>query len=164
MTTRTVKMLGLAYGSTPAEIAVTLDGAPVYTGTVPTLDQSPLSGPDPDAVESTVEFCTFEIPMDFEGTKPMTCLVTNGTVIFAQITANYCVIGNAILAPGTGPDGFNSINGANDVRSNITIDGSLVTVDYEAYPGTWWCGVSSGSTLTYDLNVLAGTANVAPAP
>ena len=117
MTTRTVKIFGLAYGSSPAEISVTLDGAPVYTGTVSTLDQLPLSGPDTEMVDATTEFCTFEIPMDFEGTKPMTCSVTNGTVIFAQITANYCVIGNAILAAGTGPDGFNSINGANDVRS-----------------------------------------------
>jgi hypothetical protein len=159
MTTRTVKILGLAYGSTPAEIDVTLDGGSVYTGTVTTVDSPLPSLPNLEIENTTVEFCSFEIPMDFEGTKAMTCSVTNGTVIFAQIKANYCVIGNAI---GSGPDGYLSTNTTGDARSNIIIDGVVQTPIPDELTGTWWFKIPAGSTLTYDLDLVAGTANVAP--
>jgi hypothetical protein len=160
MTTRTVKMLGLAYGSTPAEIAVMLDGVSVYAGTVTTVDTPIPSMPNPDLVNTTIEFCTFEIPMDFEGTKSMTCTVTNGNVIFAQIHANYCVVTKTDPVAGTGSEVFGSINRDNDARSNVAIDGIAQSMNHEAFPGTWWFKVYAGSTLTYDLNVVAGTANV----
>jgi hypothetical protein len=111
-------------------------------------------------VDTTVELCNFEIPMDFAGTKPMTCLVTNGTVIFAQINANYGLIGNSV---GSGPDGYFDLNGATDPRSNVFIDGTPQQVEHTpGTEGTWWFVVRNGSTLTYDLNIVAGTANVAP--
>jgi len=163
MTIRTVKMLGLAYGTTPAEIAVTLDGASVYTGTVTTADTLVPPLPNLEIANTTVEFCNFEIPMDFEGTKSMTCAVTNGTVIFAQIDANYCVIANTDPVIGTGPDEFGCIDGVGDARSNVVIDGVLQPINHtEELNGTWWFKVSTGSVLTYDLDVIAGTANVAP--
>lgn len=162
MTTRTVKMFGLAYGSTTAEIAVTLDGVSVYTGTVTTSNTLIPSMPDPSLVDTTVEFCNFEIPMDTNGTLPMTCTVLNGTVIFAQINANYCAIANTDPVIGTGPDIFKNIDGLGDARSNVAIDGVLQPMNHEELPGTWWFTVPTGSVLTYDLDVIAGTANVAP--
>jgi hypothetical protein len=96
MTTRTVKMFGLAYGSSPAEITVTSNGETVYSGTVPTLNQPPLTWPDPSMVDATVEFCTFEIDMEFTGQIPMTSSVSSGTVIFANIFANYRRIANPV--------------------------------------------------------------------
>jgi streptogramin lyase len=162
MTTRTVKIFGLAYGSTPAEIAVTLDGVSVYTGTVTTADTPTPSMPNPDLTNTTIEFCSFEIPMDFEGTKSMTCAVTNGTVIFAQVVANYCVIANTDPVAGTGPEVFVHINGSNDARSNVAIDGVAQSMNHEELAGTWWFTIPDGSTLTYDLSIQAGTANVAP--
>jgi hypothetical protein len=165
MTTRTIKMLGLAYGSSPAEIAVTLDGASVYTGTVATIDSFAPSLPNLEVASSTVEFCTFEIPMDFEGIKPMTCEVISGTVIFAQIDANYCVIANTNPVIGTGPDKFGRVDGSGDARSNVSIDGVSQPINHtESLGGDWWFIVPAGSTMTYDLDVVAGTANVAPAP
>ena len=162
MTTRTVKLFGLAYGSSPAEIAVTLDGAPVYTGTVTTNDTLVPSLPNLEIANTTAEFCEFEIPLDFEGTKAMTCSVTNGTVIFAQILANYCVIANTDPVIGTGSTGFSSIDGIGDARSNVSINGVAQTVNHtEELSGTWWFIVPSGSTLSYDLDVQAGTANIA---
>jgi len=163
MTTRTVKMLGLAYGTTPAEIAVTLDGVSIYTGTVPTAATPVATLPNLELANTTVEFCNFEIPMDFEGTKSMTCAVTNGTVIFAQIDANYCVIANTDPVIGTGPDGFGGIGGVGDARSNVAIGGVLQPVNHtEEFNGTWWFTVPTGSTLTYNLDIVAGTANIAP--
>lgn len=165
MTARTVKILGLAYGSSPAEIAVTLEGNTVYSGTVSTLDTPVPSLPNLDLTESTVEFCNFEIPMEFSGTKPMSCMVLNGTVIFAQIDANYCAIANTDPVIGTGPDIYLAPNGINEPRSNVAVNGvARPLVDDAELPGTRWITVSTGSTLTYDLIIQAGTANVAPAP
>jgi hypothetical protein len=162
MTTRTVKMFGLAYGSAPAEISVTLDGTNIYSGTVTTQDTLVPALPNFDLSDTTVEFCNFEIPMDFEGTKPMICTVTSGTVIFAQIAANYCAIANSDPVVGTGPDVFTQINSAGDARSNVFINSVAQPINHEEFGGAWWFIVSAGSTLAYDLDVVAGTANVAP--
>jgi hypothetical protein len=165
MTTRTVKMFGLAYGSSPAEIAVTLDGVSVYTGTVTTADTPVPFLPNLEIANTTVEFCNFEIPMDTNGIIPMTCTVLSGAVIFAQINANYCVIANTDPVIGTGPDGFNNIDGAGDARSNVYINSIPQSINHtEELSGSWWFTVPAGSTLTYDLDVQAGTANVAPTP
>jgi hypothetical protein len=165
MTTRTVKMFGLAYGTTPAEISVTLDGVSVYTGTVTTADIPVPSLPDANLTPTTVEFCNFEIPMDTNGTIPMTCTVLSETAIFAQIKANYCVIANTDPVIGTGPDGFDNIDGVGDARSNVFINGVEQPINHtEELSGTWWFVVPAGSVLTYNLDVLAGTANVAPPP
>jgi hypothetical protein len=164
MTTRTVKMFGLAYGSTPAEISVTLDNALVYSGTVTTADTLIPELPNLALSNTTIEMCNFEIAMDATGNLPMTCTVNNGTVIFAQIGANYCVIANTNPVIGTGPDGFSSIAGTGDARSNVFIDGVAQPINHEEYAGTWWFTVPAGSTLTHDLDVIAGTANVAPPP
>lgn len=164
MTTRTVKMFGLAYGSSPAEITVTVDGNAIYTGTVTTADSPLPELPNPDLTPTTIELCEFEIPMDFSGTKPMACTVNTGTVIFAQIKANYCVIANTDPVVGTGPTGFYNIDRMGDARSNVAIDGLAQPINHEELPGTWWFKVPTGSTLTYNLDVVAGTANVAPTP
>jgi hypothetical protein len=164
MTTRTVKMLGLAYGPTPAEIEITFDGNTIYTGTVSTTDSPLPSLPNSELTPTTIEFCQFEIPMEFSGTKPMSCTVNNGTVIFAQIVANYCAIANSDPFIGTGPDVYLPTDGIVDSRSNVAINGVAQVVNHEELPGTWWFTVPTGSTLTYDLDVIAGTANVAPPP
>lgn len=164
MTTRTVKMFGLAYGSTPAEIAVSLDGVSVYAGTVTTTDAPVPALPNIELTPTTVEFCNFEIPMELEGVIPMTCTVSSGTVIFSQINANYCVIANTDPVIGTGPDVFQNIDGEGDARSNVAIDGVPQPINHEELAGTWWFTVPTGSTLTYNLDVVAGTANVAPPP
>jgi len=177
MTTRTVKIFGLAYGETPAEINVILDGNTVYTGSVSTQD--PVTGtpsladfkilnqptPNPDYANSTVELCSFELPVDFQGIKPMTCTVTNGTVIFAQVLANYCAIPGTDPIIGYGDSQYLDINGNVDARSNATRDGILVPVVHtEERHGTWFFSVNTNSVLSYDLNVIAGTTNVAPTP
>jgi hypothetical protein len=162
MTTRTVKLFGLAYGSSPAEISVTLDGASIYTGTVTTNDTLVPALPNLDLDGTTVEFCNFEIPLDFAGNKSMSCEVLNGTVIFAEIKANYCAIANSDPVIGTGPDVFSNIDGAGDARSNVAINSAAQIVNHtEELTGTWWFVVPTGSILTYDLDVQAGTANVA---
>jgi hypothetical protein len=84
MTTRTLKFYGRGYGTTPASISVTQNGVNVYTGTVTTINAATTDPAD------QVELFTSETTVDFSGTIPMTVEVTNGTVIFAWITGNYC--------------------------------------------------------------------------
>jgi hypothetical protein len=162
MTTRTVKLFGLAYGSTPAEISVTLDGATVHSGAVTTENALVPTLPNTDLSNTTVELCNFEIPVDFDGSKPMTCTVNSGTVIFAQITANYYVFPDTSPLIGSGPDVFQSIAGNSDPRSNVFINGVAQTVNHDSLAGTWWFTIPSGSVMSYDLNIIGGTANVPP--
>jgi hypothetical protein len=161
MTTRTVKMYGLAYGET-VDVNITFDGVTVYSGTVPSTNTPVPTLPNILLVNTTEEFCNFEIPMEFEGTKPMTCSVTSGVMVFAQITANYGVIySDPIYSEGANV--FLPIGRRSDARSNVFIDGVAQPVNRdEIFNGTWWFTVAEGSTLTYDLNIAAGTANVAP--
>jgi hypothetical protein len=163
---RTVKMWGRGFGSTPAEITVTLDGATIYSGTITTDDTPPWALPNPVYLNQEAELCSFELPMDFSGQKSMTCTVTNGIVIFGTITANYCQLENLSI-PGTyvssGPDMFLALSGVGalaltDVRSEVTID----TIEQSYHPpgstltGTWGWTVNPGSVLAYNLNAIAG--------
>jgi hypothetical protein len=156
-------MFGLAYGSTPTEIAVTLDGATVYSGTVTTENALVPTMPNDGLSDTTVELCNFEVPVDFNGSKPMTCTVNGGTVIFAQITGNFCAFANISPVIGSGPDRFQNINGNSDPRSNVFINGVAQTVNHDTLAGTWWFTIPSGSVLSYDLNIIGGTVNVPPA-
>lgn len=97
MTNRTVQIKGYGFGSTPAEITVTLEGTNVFTGAVTTIDGTPPPLPNIDLKDETTTLCTFELPVDFAGEKAMTCSVTSGTVIFAQIDANYRPIENPVF-------------------------------------------------------------------
>ena len=76
MTNRIVQLLGYGFGATDATIEVTLDGNTIYTGTVPTLNQPVPPLPNPDLPTEGVVLCSFEIPVGFVGTKPMTCRQT----------------------------------------------------------------------------------------
>jgi hypothetical protein len=95
MANRTVQILGQGYGSNPAQITVTANGTTVFSGAVNTVDQPLPALPNPD-LDLTNILCTFEIDQAFTGQIPMTCAVSAGTVIFAQIYANYIFIENPV--------------------------------------------------------------------
>ena len=213
MTNRTVQIYGYGYGSTPASIEVTLDGNIVYNGTIATTSGPTPTLPDDRDTVTFVAICEFELPVDYAGTLPMSCNVTNGTVIFAEIYANYCKITNPVyteqeiqtlgntstpvseLIPilsahasppfsagdiaflesnprstwkpllvehnalamiSSGPTGYKFINGPDDPRTGVTIDGISQIPDHNQYPGQWWYRVNNGSTLAYNMVVDAG--------
>lgn len=94
MAIRTVQILGMGFGADPAQVVVTASGNQVYSGPVTTLNEPVWMLPNPDLVADQAQLFTFEIDTDFSGSLPMTCEVTNGTVIFGDITATYSTIPN----------------------------------------------------------------------
>ena len=98
MANRTVQLLGQGYGSTPAQITVTANGNPVFSGPVNTVDQPSPVLPNLD-INLFGVLCTFEIDQAFTGQIPMTCAVSTGTVTFAQIYANYVATPNPVYTP-----------------------------------------------------------------
>lgn len=98
MANRTIQLLGQGYGSSPAQITVTANGNTVFSGTVSAVDQPPPPLPNPALTLAEI-LCTFEIDQAFTGQIPMTCAVSSGTVIFAQICANFVLISNPVYTP-----------------------------------------------------------------
>lgn len=165
MTIRTVQFLGQGYadsGSDPVTITATLGGNTVFSGTIPTLYTTDI---DRSATAQVVLF-TCELPMDYIGTTPMSIDLDSPvgvSVFFEQILSNYMptlanVAGN-ITVVSSGPDTFVSIDGSNDPRSNVVINGEAVTRDVTP-PGTWGWEVAflaeDSGTFSYDLTVIAG--------
>jgi hypothetical protein len=141
---RTVKFFGQGYGVTPASIVVKLENLTIFSGEIPTVNQSKFN----TAPTDQVVLFTCELPIAFTGLKPMTVDVIHGTVAFAHIQANHCFYSNDDLY-------FTICPGA-DARKNVKINGESQTPTQDL-PGTWSWTVSAGSTLSYDLDIVAGT-------
>ena len=142
---RTVQFFGQGYGTDPAVIVVKLDNLVIYEGNVPTIDQIGFN----NAPEDQVVLFTCELPITFDGFKPMTVEVVNGMVVFAQVHANHCFQPN-------GENLYFPIRQGVDARANVKINGTLQIPNMEL-AGTWSWTVSAGDTLSYDLNVAQGT-------
>lgn len=225
MTNRTVQVCGFGFAPSDVTLIATVDGQTVFNGAIPTSNRSRPTLPDSDLENSVAPVLfTFEIPVNFQGTKSMTYQVTNGTVVLTNVKANYCpsrpndrysleefqiltnltsdaptnqqkyniyalhaspaftqeetntilnypnsgvslleiksILSARGLAPIIDPsaDIFGPVNENSDPRSNVSIDGVPQSLDHSENPnGTWWWTVNSGSTLSCDLNITAGT-------
>jgi hypothetical protein len=107
-------------------------------------------------VDQTQLLFTFEIPMSLSGNIPMSVMVENNPVIFAQINANYAncgnLVGNTAVYNSSGATDYPVISRA--PRQSVQIDG--VPQDDPIEAGCGWWTVFPGSTMTYNLVVVAG--------
>ena len=95
MANRTIRVLGYGYGSTTCSANVSYNGATVFSGTIPTLNQAEilLLGS-----EQTV-ILTFEIDVVAAGTFPLTINFTGGNAAYIeQIFSNYMPVRNPIYS------------------------------------------------------------------
>jgi hypothetical protein len=170
MANRTLKIYGQGYGTTPVSLEITLDGTTVFSGEIDTVDQP--WQPTPQDLDSNTApvIATISasalVPTEFAGTLPMTVTVSGGSAAYlGDIFSNYQT-GNVDASPtaGTATDfgrcyfgtPTNSEN-TPDCRSSVEIDGVVQVPPLTHSKGTWWWMVSTGSTMTCDFNIAAGT-------
>jgi hypothetical protein len=152
MANRTVKILGWGMGSSPATITAKLDGETVFSGDVDLVEMTK----DNESEQTAPTLFTFEIPMDFAGSKNMSISVSKASVRFGQIVANYTKVGDHGFS--TGLDEYSDVVEFNsayirDPRSNVTINGEKHEADRTLGKGTWHWTVTPGSTFEHTLTV-----------
>jgi len=94
MTIRTVQILGLGYGPGSCTANAVFNGNVVYTGTIPTVDQSVVDR-SPD---SQVPLFSFEIPIDLAGNIPMSITFSGNDAFVSRVVANYMPVTNPIYS------------------------------------------------------------------
>jgi hypothetical protein len=153
MTNRTVKILGWGTGS--VKITAILDGETVFSSSVDLVEMTA----DNESEQTAPTLFTFEIPMDFAGTKHMVISITNAAVRFGQIIANYAEVEMGAITYSTGPDIYADVakfDGAGicDPRGDVVmIDGKKQEANRLLGKGTWHWNVTPGSTFEHDITV-----------
>ena len=152
MTNRTINLLG--WGSGTANITAILDGESVFSGEVNLEEKNE----DNESEQTAPVVLTFEIPMDFIGTKHMIVSVKDNPVEFGQIVANYTEVDMGVITYSTGPEETADVavddeHGVRDPRTNVTIDGVKQTADRLLGKGTWHYTISPGSIFEHDITI-----------
>jgi len=98
MTNRTIYVIGQGYSPTPASIVATVDGNAVYSGTVPTVNENinitQGSSPEVEAlleqlVANKTALFSFEVDINYDGSKPVTIEASGGPIWFGVVLSNY---------------------------------------------------------------------------
>jgi len=153
MTNRTAKVLG--WGSGTATITAILDGETVFSGSVDLAEMTA----DNESEQTAPTLFSFELPMDFAGTKHMVITVAGVAVRFGQIVANYSEVEMGAITYSTGPDVYSDVTerdgaGIADPRGDaVTIDGQKCEANRLMGKGTWQWTVNPGSTFEHGITV-----------
>lgn len=99
MANRTIQIQGLAYGAVSASIGATFNANTVFSGTVNTLNEPVPALPDPTLEGQLYTLFSFDVDTAVTGNVTMSCNVTEGPVIFAQILSNYASVANPVYTP-----------------------------------------------------------------
>jgi len=93
MSNRTVQIKGYGYGSATCSATVSYNGATVFSGTIPTLDQAQVFVTPTEQVA----IFTFEIDVSAAGTFPLIINVTGGNSAYIeQVLSNYMPLQNPV--------------------------------------------------------------------
>lgn len=173
---RTFQFYGIGYGNTPVTVTARVNSTEIFSGQIPTIDQSIefYPYPLPAEVDSTVLFTLEDSALlntDFAGSLPSTITVTGGYgAMFGWINCNYYQ-GNIQTDPGAGTvDNFGrsyygvptNSEGTPDPRSSVYIDGVQQVPPLEPSTGRWIWLVPTGSTMTYNWNISVGQVGNVP--
>ena len=153
MTNRTAKVLG--WGTGTATITAILDNETVFSGSVDLVEMTA----DNESAQTAPTLFSFELPMDFAGTKHMVITVAGAAVRFGQIVANYTEVAMGEITYSTGVDVYSDVAeidpaGIADPRGDVvTIDGQKHEANRLIGKGTWHWTVNPGSTFEHDITV-----------
>ena len=161
---RTFQFMGIGYGN--ASITASIQGTEIFSGPVTSVNEVfvPWSRPPVDQDAHVVLFTLDNSELlntDFSGTVTMTIVVTGGDgVEFGKVNSNW-YLGRTNGATATNFQQCNqpmfglTAETITDSRSNVLIDGTLVTPSRPPYGCFTW-PISNGSTFTCDLSVAKG--------
>ena len=155
MANRTVKVLGWGTGTSPAIITAIMDGETVFSGKVDLVEMTV----DNESEQTSPTLFSFELPMEFAGTKHMVITVAGAAVRFGQIVANYSEIEMGEIIYSSGADIYSDVTkldgaGIADPRGDaVTIDGQRHEANRLIGKGTWHWTVNPGSTFEHDITV-----------
>jgi len=153
MTNRTAKVLG--WGTGTATITAILDDEIVFSGSVNLVEMTA----DNESEQTAPTLFSFELPMNFAGTKHMVITVAGSAVRFGQIVANYTQVEMGAITYSDGPDAYADVTerdpaGIADPRGDaVTIDGQRHEANRLLGKGTWHWTVNPGSTFEHDITV-----------
>jgi hypothetical protein len=158
MTLRTVKVQG--WGSNQAKITAVLDGETVFTGEVDLVEMTATN----DRMETAPTLFTFEIPIDFAGTKHLVITNENAEVRYGQILINYTELIVGDISYSSGVEFYDAAvedsDGIMDPRTNVFINGKKQEAMREFGKGTWHWTLQPGSTLEHDIVFRAGLSDL----
>jgi hypothetical protein len=164
MTDRIFKFYGQAFAATTAAaITVKFNGVEVFSGPVAT-DNSPVPT---SATDTTSVLFEYVGTTDLSGNIPFELHVTNGTVFFGAVEANYSVADRpnpknpvnleptVIVSPENSYTDVNQNLIETDGKINVKINGvdqirNVINLDQL---GDWWYAISQNETFTCDIFV-----------
>jgi len=152
-----LRIIGQGYGARPVAVKITADSKTIFAGTIPTLNQRL---PNPAEKPASSIICSFEVPLDFEGSVSMTVSVVNGIMIHRQITANHLkresMIDGQLGLISAGPNYYTphifwqDHNRLSCPYQHVRINGIDIGTGTDVMPP--WI-INSDSVLSYDLNI-----------
>jgi hypothetical protein len=163
MTLRTVKVQGWGCigGEKQAKITAVLDGETVFCDNVDLVEMDDTN----DRIETAPTLFTFEIPIDFAGTKHMVITNENAAVRYGQLVINYSALEVGEIAYSSGVEFFEDVavedaDGIADPRTNVFVNGEKQQAIREFGRGTWHWTLQPGSTLEHDIVFQAGLSDL----
>lgn len=181
---RTIKIQGVGFSETSAEVQISLDGTVIYQGPVLSsqqpfrpsyvmgseqlVDPATLSGFD--AYAALYNVATWTETVDFSGTRNVEIVATKDAFLFSKARSNYMPVSRTedpTTMFSSGEKGFispyyqqQSGGVFRDPCTNVTIDGVPQQRNPDSDPtkeyGQWTWGIQQGQTLAFTLNISAG--------
>lgn len=92
MANRTIQIFGQGYGTTPCTINAVFAGNTVFSGPIPTVEDTPSQS---DVVPTQVLF-SFDVPMSLQGNFPVSISFSGEKLLIREVKANYAIKTNSI--------------------------------------------------------------------
>lgn len=127
MTTRTIKIIGQGYGSTPVAVTATVNGSTVFNGNVPTVNEdirvTDDAGPGLTLIQNELlsnqtTLFSFGLDVGFSGNVSVSFDVSGGSVYLGPLMSNY-ILSGTIPNPAATPEQIAIVENPVSTQSDI---------------------------------------------